>query len=354
MKNINTTRNLLIKHYNTYPEMQVRDIFKFLYQSTFGCEHLVSNSDGVKEYIEKEFAGISPEAQATVEELDGNYCRVHLSYLNEGLSADTLAKLFIASAKKEDGLSSLKEKLDVVREMVAEKLLPFSVEEFESALGAWEDEGYPAIRHSEAFREKYRPAYRVISKDLAVFLPLFAKLDAMLEKGNVRLAIEGGSASGKTTLGGLLEKIYGCTVFHMDDFFLRPQQRTPERYAEIGGNVDRERFLSEVLIPLSRGEDIEYRKFDCSVMDLGPVERVTPERLTVIEGAYSMHPELAGYYDLSVFLDVSPEKQRERIIKRNGPKMAQRFFGEWIPLETKYFEGTDIMSRCDMVIFIDN
>lgn len=354
MKNINTTRNLLIKHYNAYPEMQVRDIFKFLYQSTFGCEHLVSNSDGIKEYIEKEFAGISPEAQATIEELDGNYSRVHLSYLNEGLSADTLAKLFIASAKKEDGLSSLKEKLDVVREMTAEKLLPFSVEEFDVALGAWEAEGYPAIRHSEAFREKYRPAYRVISKAFAVFLPLFARLDKMLEEGNVKIAIEGGSASGKTTLGGLLEKIYGCTVFHMDDFFLRPQQRTPERYAEIGGNVDRERFLSEVLIPLSRGEDIEYRKFDCSVMDLGPVERVTPERLTVIEGAYSMHPELAGYYDLSVFLDVSPEKQRERIIKRNGPKMAQRFFNEWIPLETKYFEGTDIESRCDMVIFIDN
>lgn len=352
MNSTDTTRNLIIKHYSVYPEMQVQDVFKFLYQSAFGCEHLVSSSDGVREYIEREFAKVSSEAQATVEELDGNYCRVHLSYLNNGLSADTLAKLFIASAKKEDGLSSLKEKLDVVREMIAEKLLPFSAEEFESALGAWAAEGYPAVRHSEIFKEKYKPSYRVISKDLAVFLPLFAKLDARLKDSRVKLAIEGGSAGGKTTLSGLLEKIYGCTVFHMDDFFLRPQQRTPERYAEIGGNVDRERFLSEVLLPLSRGEAIEYRKFDCSVMDLGPVERVTPERLTVIEGAYSMHPDLAGYYDLSVFLDISPEKQRERILKRNGADMAQRFFNEWIPLETKYFEGTDILSRCGMVIGI--
>ncbi|MBQ8758231.1 MAG: hypothetical protein IJZ20_00890, partial [Clostridia bacterium] len=79
------------------------------------------------------------------------------------------------------------------------------------------------------------------------FLPLFAKLDGMLLTGNVRLAVEGGSASGKSTLGALLESVYDCTVFHMDDFFLRPEQRTPERFAEIGGNVDRERFLSEVL-----------------------------------------------------------------------------------------------------------
>ena len=34
----------------------------------------------------------------------------------------------------------------------------------------------------------------------------------------------------------------------MDDFFLRPEQRRPERFAEPGGNVDRERFAAEVLV----------------------------------------------------------------------------------------------------------
>ena len=79
----------------------------------------------------------------------------------------------------------------------------------------------------------------------------------MLQNGNAVIAIEGGSASGKTTLGALLETLYDCTVFHMDDFFLRPEQRTPERYAEVGGNIDRERFLEEVLIPLRQKETIE-------------------------------------------------------------------------------------------------
>ncbi|MBQ7779917.1 MAG: hypothetical protein IJ404_05420 [Clostridia bacterium] len=181
---------------------------------------------------------------------------------------------------------------------------------------------------------------------------LLSKIDGLIAKGNTVVAIEGGSASGKTTLAKMLSDVYGCTVFHMDDFFLRPEQRTKGRYEEIGGNVDRERFLSEVLIPLKNGEPIKYRKFDCSSMTLTDEETVIPKKLTIVEGAYSMHPELAEYYDLSVFLEISPEFQRGRILRRNGEKMAERFFNEWIPLENIYFEKTDIKSRCDLTVKI--
>ena len=68
------------------------------------------------------------------------------------------------------------------------------------------------------------------------FAPLFAELDRRLAgEVPVRLAIEGGSASGKTTLGKILAERYDCTVFHMDDFFLRAEQRTAARFAEPAG-----------------------------------------------------------------------------------------------------------------------
>ena len=190
-------------------------------------------------------------------------------------------------------------------------------------------------------------------KNLKRFLPLFEKIDAKLQSGRVILAIEGGSASGKTTISQTLKEIYDCTVFHMDDFFLRPEQRTRERFKEIGGNVDRERFLEEVLIPLKDGKPITYRPFDCSTLSLCSPITVTLKKLVVIEGAYSMHKELEPFYDLSVFLDVSPEIQKKRIEKRNPPPLAQRFFNEWIPLENVYFEKTDIKNRCDFTILID-
>ena len=186
------------------------------------------------------------------------------------------------------------------------------------------------------------------------FLPLFSEIDRRLAKEKLTVVIEGASASGKTTLGEMLREIYGCTVFHMDDFFLRPEQRTPDRYAQIGGNVDYERFLAEVLIPLKNGEEINYRRFDCKTMLLQPAVKINPRKLTVIEGAYSMHPKFSGYYDFSVFLDISPELQKERILKRNTPEKAERFFNEWIPFEKRYFSATDVKGRCDLVLKISS
>ena len=180
-----------------------------------------------------------------------------------------------------------------------------------------------------------------------IFEPLFAELDRRLAgDAPVRLAIDGGSASGKTTLGQILAERYGCTMFHMDDFFLRPEQRTATRFAEPGGNVDRERFLEEVLLPMHRGEEIFYRRFDCATMSLQEPVKIVPGKLVATEGAYSMHPELASYYDLSVFLDISPELQRERISHRNTPEKAKRFFTEWIPMEQAYFAAFDIPAQC--------
>ena len=182
---------------------------------------------------------------------------------------------------------------------------------------------------------------------------LFEKIEELLQqKENIVVAIEGSSASGKTTLSKELKQRYGCNVFHMDDFFLRPEQRTKERLAEPGGNVDRERFLKEIIFPLRKGEVIEYRRFDCSTFTLFQAKKILPSKLTVVEGAYSTHPELKKYYDLSVFLDISSDLQKERIWKRNTPDKAERFFEEWIPMEQRYFETFRVKERCDIILKI--
>ena len=77
------------------------------------------------------------------------------------------------------------------------------------------------------------------------------------------VALDGRCASGKTTLAALLQQRTGCSVVHMDHFFLRPEQRTRERLEQPGGNVDYERFLAEVLEPLRAGKDCSYRPYDC-------------------------------------------------------------------------------------------
>ena len=165
------------------------------------------------------------------------------------------------------------------------------------------------------------------------------KIDALLkEKDFVIVAIDGKCTSGKTTLASELAQIFDCNVFHMDDFFLRPVQRTPERFAQVGGNVDYERFHEEVLLPLRSGKAFSYRPFDCGSLTLADPVAVTPKKLNIVEGTYSHHPYFGDPYDLKILLTVDEETQRQRILKRPA-FLHKRFFAEWIPMENRYFDA---------------
>ena len=174
----------------------------------------------------------------------------------------------------------------------------------------------------------------------------------LADRQPLTIAIDGRCGGGKTTLAAELQAHFSAAMIHADDFFLRPEQRTPERFAEIGGNFDRERFQGEVLQSLINNENVTYRRFNCSTQTLEAPITVFPKKITVVEGAYSMHPSLGSYYDIAVLLDIEPEYQRERILIRNSKELAERFFNEWIPLENRYFEATDIKNRADMIFRI--
>ena len=68
------------------------------------------------------------------------------------------------------------------------------------------------------------------------------------QQSSFLLAIDGMSGSGKTTLAHHLAQKFHAQVFHMDDFFLPLEMRTPERLQQSGGNVHYERFLETVLV----------------------------------------------------------------------------------------------------------
>lgn len=352
------TTEFLLAQCGRYPALRPEDLLKALHQSVFGCGHFVTDEAAGLRLIRQELAALSSSGEAAaVEPLDGGFCRLHLRYLPEsGLSPRTLFRLFALSSHPPAGdAAALEEKLACLLALAREGRLPFSHGETARAVRAWRHAGFPPCRHSEAFRRAYAPAYRVIRREYVRLLPLLAELDRRLEeKERVILALEGGSAAGKTTLAALLARIYpDCGVFHMDDFFLRPEQRTAERLAEPGGNVDRERFLEEVLLPLTRGETVRHRPYDCHTRTLGGPVETAPRRMSIVEGAYSMHPALAGYYTLSAFLQISPELQRRRIQARNDPAAQERFFRTWIPLERAYFAAADPAGRCDLILEVE-
>ena len=179
---------------------------------------------------------------------------------------------------------------------------------------------------------------------------LLTAIDRLLAaKSRVLLAIDGPCTAGKTTLAGFLQEKYGCPVIHMDEFFLRPSQRTQERLREPGGNVDYERFYEEVLLPLRKSQVFTYRPYSCKTQSLAAPVTIAPNRLAIVEGTYSTHPYFQNPYDLTVFLTVDPQTQVQRIRQREAWKQ-EMFHNVWIPMEQAYFTRFSIAAHCDLTV----
>lgn len=176
------------------------------------------------------------------------------------------------------------------------------------------------------------------------------KISALLiQKERIVIAIDGRCASGKTTLAKVLSEELTAPFVSCDDFFLPPEKRTKERLSEIGGNMDRERLFLEVLSPFLREEAVCFRPFICQTMSYGNTIFLPKSNLLIVEGAYSCHPDLWDCYDLHIFMTLSKEEQKRRILQRN-PNNANDFFTKWIPMEEKYLEGGRVAKNAELVI----
>ena len=98
------TKSYILNQFQTYPQLELQDLMKFLYQSSFGCEHLLSNPDTVKKQIQQEL-DTKLDTCNSIEYLDGDYVRLHLNY---GLSVNTLSTLFYQVNKKKTAKNSSK------------------------------------------------------------------------------------------------------------------------------------------------------------------------------------------------------------------------------------------------------
>ncbi|MDF2685394.1 MAG: hypothetical protein K0S55_575 [Clostridia bacterium] len=346
--------NLLIKHYKKYPQIQLQDMIKLIYQNEFAGGHLVKNETESLKLIKEEVLSAAQQkvSFSIFENIGNGLFRLNLTSLkNSSIDLNTINRFFIYTANSFKGsVQSFEKKLEIFKQCCKDGLLPYSLEETEAYLQTYKNQGYPPVSHSKIYKDAYLPAYRIVKKEFKQFFEIFCKIDTLLKSlDNITIAIDGKSGGGKSTLSALLNNIYNCNIFHMDDFFLRPELRTEARLNEVGGNVDYVRFKEEVLKNLKSGFEFKYQIYDCSKKALGEYISVIPKKLNIIEGVYSMHPSLIKNYDLKIFINICSQKQSSRILKRNGDFMHKRFLNEWIPLENRYFNEMKIKEQCDLI-----
>ncbi|MGN0159249.1 MAG: hypothetical protein ACI39W_08960 [Brotaphodocola sp.] len=339
-------KEILLKYCTKYTKMQVQDAVKLLYQSEFGGGHMIDDPEKSLERIHEEARKNAAVKEEYCEKIGDGTCRMNLSVLEDGLRPETLNQMFVWTANRKKGtVEGVEQKLAELLALCEMKELPFEAEEVREYLAAYKAQGYPPVSHSEIYREQYHPSYRVVHEEFARYYRVFLEIDRMLGSRTIVAAIDGMCGAGKTTLGKLLQEIYACNLFHMDDFFLRPEQRTPERLKEPGGNVDYERFQEQILNHTSDSEGLTYQVFQCKKRALDERITVPYNRLNIVEGSYSQHPYFGDVYDLRFFCGIEPEEQIRRIEKRSGTAMLEMFRSTWIPMENRYLETFKIQEK---------
>lgn len=327
-----------------HPAMQPQDVLKLCYQAARGAEHLLADTSRARAYFDQEYAATPVDASTPLfEPISENVARVNIAaWKASALPADWLFRMFVHTASVPmGGAELLAQYVDQAAAIVSD------MPGWDEALAAWQEAGMPAVHHSETYRAAERPAYRIVNGYFRCILPLLERLT----QSEMRvIAIDGRAASGKTTKAALLSAVLDAPIVHMDDFFLPPALRTPERLAQPGGNVHYERFAEEVLPGLRTGEAFAYRVFDCGQMDYNGVREIPAAPIRIVEGSYAHHPALGDYADLRVFTSVAEDEQMARILRRNGERMAEMFRSRWIPMEEAYFTAYGVREKAEIVL----
>lgn len=354
---------LLDAHRARRPEMQAQDYYKLLYQREFGCGHMAPAPDTAAQYLLQEYTQAhGAPAQAgglampgSVEPIGNGLCRVSLDGAWSQEALRLLARIFCVTARVHTGSAKRFDgALAQLARWASDTLPAADAAALDQTLDSLRAQGLPAVHHSEAYRAAYAPHYRVVRQCYIDFWPALLLAQRTAERAAADapalLAVDGRCGSGKSTLGSMLGQVFDCPVFHMDDFFLPPALRTPERLAQPGENVHHERFLHEILQPFAAGQPVRFCPFNCSLGAYDPPAEVPAAPFAVVEGSYALHPALRDYYAASVFVTCAPDVQRTRLIARGGAQAWPAFESRWIPLEESYFAACGIGALADLTL----
>ena len=158
----------------TYPKSRLLDIYKSCFQDYLGAEHLVSDSERVKAYLDEELE------TTTLDELmpwyfepcgiDSNYYRVSIRAIKENIiPEEILMDAFVRSANSVErpSVESWRNRWHVIIGTIDKMQLNLPYyEEDKQFIDSILTVGKYAISHSPEYREAYRPHYRIVEKGI--------------------------------------------------------------------------------------------------------------------------------------------------------------------------------------------
>ena len=158
----------------TYPKSRLLDIYKSCFQDYMGAEHLVSDRQRVKAYLDEELNTTSlDDLMPWYYEpcgIDSSYYRVSIRAIKESLvSEDLLLNAFIRSAnsEKRPSVESWSERWHKIIGTIDQMKLDLpNYQEDKQFIDSVLYVGKYAISHSPDYREAYHPHYRIVERNI--------------------------------------------------------------------------------------------------------------------------------------------------------------------------------------------
>ena len=157
-----------------YPEANLQDVYKTCYQDFFGAEHLMQDTAAARKYLRYELKELRNERVKELKSEGGmpmreptgfrhRFERINLATVVNGeMSEDELLRLFIDAAGKDNAVHDRWAEEWTQIEAIALEVQPAWQDEELQALLHEAANNRQAVRHSENFRNTYKPHYRII------------------------------------------------------------------------------------------------------------------------------------------------------------------------------------------------
>lgn len=157
-----------------YPKSRLLDIYKSCFQDYMGAEHLVSDGQRVKAYLDEELNTTSLDnLMPWYYEpcgIDSSYYRVSIRAIKESLvSEDLLLNAFIRSAntEKRPSVESWSKRWHKIIGTIDQMKLDLpNYQEDKQFIDSVLSVGKYAISHSPDYREAYHPHYRIVERSI--------------------------------------------------------------------------------------------------------------------------------------------------------------------------------------------
>jgi uridine kinase len=163
--------------------------------------------------------------------------------------------------------------------------------------------------------------------------------DLLKSRSFVLVAIDGYGGSGKTTLARSLQTEFTpCSIITLDDFA-----------TDVMNGADRERFLSQVLLPLADGRAARYQQFDWRTKQLAEWLEVEPVGVIICEGVSIAAADFSPHYHFRIWIDCSLEIASDRMHERDKDLHNPTYFNVWEKEDAEYAK-TEPWNRADFII----